>query len=82
MTFSGMLRCVAVVRTDVSEELSASFFRVTSIVEIGTTPAVTSNSPTLPYALPALSSQKFLVVITVRGRVDLGAQCVQKDLVK
>jgi hypothetical protein len=39
----GMLRCVALVRTDVSEELSASFIRVTRICELGTTLAVTSN---------------------------------------
>jgi hypothetical protein len=38
-----MLRLVALVRTDVSEELSASFFRVTSIGELGITLAVTSN---------------------------------------
>jgi hypothetical protein len=37
-----MLRPVALVRTDVLEELSASFIRVT-IGELGTTPAVTSN---------------------------------------
>jgi hypothetical protein len=37
-----MLRSVALVRTDVSEELSASI-RVTRIGEIGTTLAVTSN---------------------------------------
>jgi hypothetical protein len=40
---SGMLRRVALVRTDVSEELSASFIRATRIGEIGTTLAVTSN---------------------------------------
>jgi hypothetical protein len=38
-----MLRCVALVRTDVSEELSASFVRVTRIGELGTPLAVTSN---------------------------------------
>jgi hypothetical protein len=38
-----MLRCVALVRADVSEELSASFIRVTRIVELGTTLAVTIN---------------------------------------
>jgi hypothetical protein len=38
-----MLRRVALVRTDLSEELSASFIRVTRIVELGTTLAVTSN---------------------------------------
>jgi hypothetical protein len=32
-----MLRCVALVRTDVSEEFSASFIRVTRIGEIGAT---------------------------------------------
>jgi hypothetical protein len=40
---SGMLRRVALVRTDVSEELSASFIRVTRIGELGTMLAVTSN---------------------------------------
>jgi hypothetical protein len=34
---------VALVTTDVSEELSASFIRVTRIGELGTTLAVTSN---------------------------------------
>jgi hypothetical protein len=38
-----MLRRVALVRTDVSEELSASFIRVTRIGELGTTLAVTRN---------------------------------------
>jgi hypothetical protein len=41
MVLSGMLRHVALVRTDVSEELSASFIRVTGIGELGTTLAVT-----------------------------------------
>jgi hypothetical protein len=43
MASSGMLRHVALVRTDVSEELSASFIRVTRIGELGTMLAVTSN---------------------------------------
>jgi hypothetical protein len=43
MVSSGMLRRVALVRTDVWEELSASFIRVTKIGELGTTLAVTSN---------------------------------------
>jgi hypothetical protein len=42
-----MLRRVALVRTDVSEELIVSFFRVTRIVQLGTTLAVTSNRGTL-----------------------------------
>jgi hypothetical protein len=40
---SGMLRRVGLVRTDVQEELRASFNRVTRIGELGTTLAVTSN---------------------------------------
>jgi hypothetical protein len=42
MAFFGMLRRVTLVRTDVSEELSASFIRVTRIGELGTL-VVTSN---------------------------------------
>jgi hypothetical protein len=42
-----MLRRVPFVRTDVSEELSASIIRVTTISELGTTLAVTSNRHTL-----------------------------------
>jgi hypothetical protein len=40
MASYGMLHRVAVVRTDVSEELSASFIRVTTINELGITLAV------------------------------------------
>jgi hypothetical protein len=40
MASSGMLRRVALVRTDVSEALSASIIRVTRIGELGTTLAV------------------------------------------
>jgi hypothetical protein len=43
MPSSGMLRRVALVRTDVSEELSASIIRATRIGELGITLAVTSN---------------------------------------
>jgi hypothetical protein len=43
MASSGMLRRVALVKTDVSEELGASFIRITRIGELGTTLAVTSN---------------------------------------
>jgi hypothetical protein len=47
MVSSGTLRRVALVRTDVSEELSASFIRVTKICELGATFAVSSNRRTL-----------------------------------
>jgi hypothetical protein len=39
MASSGMLRRVILVRTDLSEELSASFIRVTRIGELGATGA-------------------------------------------
>jgi hypothetical protein len=42
-----MLRRVDLVRTDVSEEPSASIIRVTRIGDLGTTLAVTSNRQTL-----------------------------------
>jgi hypothetical protein len=47
MASSGMLRRVTLVRTDVSEKLSASIIRLTRIGELGTTLAVTSNRRTL-----------------------------------
>jgi hypothetical protein len=43
-----MLHRVALVRTDVSEELRASFIRVRRIGELGTTLAVTSVVPSSP----------------------------------
>jgi DNA-binding TFAR19-related protein (PDSD5 family) len=51
-----MLSRVAFVRTDVSEELSASFIRLTRIGEVRTTLAVTSNRRTLRRIL-GISSQ-------------------------
>jgi hypothetical protein len=47
MVSSGMLRRVALVKTEVSEEPGASFIRVTRIGELGTTQAATSNRRTL-----------------------------------
>jgi hypothetical protein len=46
MASSGMLRRVALVKTDVSEVLSASIIRVTRICELGTTLAATNNRRT------------------------------------
>jgi hypothetical protein len=47
MVSSGLLHRVAIVRTDVSEEIGATFIRVTKIGELGTTQAATSNRRTL-----------------------------------
>jgi hypothetical protein len=55
MVPSGMIRRVALVRTDVSDELSASFIRVTRFGELRTTLAVTSNRRTLRLLLVTVS---------------------------
>jgi hypothetical protein len=47
MASYGILRRMDLVRTSVSEEISASFIRVIRIGELGTTLAVTSNRRTL-----------------------------------
>jgi hypothetical protein len=66
MVSSGLLRRVAHVRTDVSEEPGASFIRVTKIGEQGTTEAATSNRRTLPY-LHQLKFLCFYLDIYVNG---------------
>jgi hypothetical protein len=74
-----MLRCVTLVKTYVSEELSASFISVTRIGELGTTLAVTSNRRTLRRNVPsspilvtlmkeALSSSETSVLTRATGR--------------
>jgi hypothetical protein len=54
MASSGMLRHVALVQTDVSEELSASFIRVTRIGELGT--SVTSSQKTPFFIVTAVKT--------------------------
>jgi hypothetical protein len=61
---SGMLRRVALVTTDVSEELNPSFIRVTRIGELGTTLAATSNRRTLRCVVP---SSPILVTLMKEG---------------
>jgi hypothetical protein len=58
MASSGMLRRVALVRTDFSEERRASIIRVTRIGEVGTALAATSNRRTL-----CISSQSASIVV-------------------
>jgi hypothetical protein len=66
-----MLRRVALVRTDISEELSASFIRV-AIGELGATVAVTSVVPSSPILVTlmkeALSSYETSVLTTTTCR--------------
>jgi hypothetical protein len=57
-----MLGRVALVRTDVSEELSASFIRVTRIGELGTTLAITSNRQLrMLFVVPAVMALQYAV---------------------
>jgi hypothetical protein len=58
-----MLGRVALVRTDVSEELSASFIRVARIGELGTTLAVTSSVHRLLVTANVVPSSPILVTL-------------------
>jgi hypothetical protein len=64
MPSSGMLRRVALVRTDVLEEPSASIIRVTRIGVLGTTLALTSNRRTL-----RRNTKKYSFIIYNFGRI-------------
>jgi hypothetical protein len=59
----GTLRRVALVRTDVSGDLSASFIRVTRIGEVRTTLAVTINRRTLAYQPRPLYEESWVSVL-------------------
>jgi hypothetical protein len=65
MASSWILRHVALVRTEVSEELSASVIRVTRIGELRTTLTVTSNRRTLLRMAFLRSVRRFLVTASV-----------------
>jgi hypothetical protein len=59
-----MLHHLALVRTDVSEELSTSFIKVTRIGELGKTLAVTSNLCRLLVTASVVPSSPILVTLT------------------
>jgi hypothetical protein len=63
MVSSGLLRRVALVRTDVSEEPGASFVRVTRIGELGTTLAATCNRRRLLVAASIVPSSPIIVTM-------------------
>jgi hypothetical protein len=60
-----MVHRVALVRADVSEELSPSFFRVTRIGELGKTLAVTSNRHTLRRNTKCVGCKLYLALFLV-----------------
>jgi hypothetical protein len=72
MVSSGILRRVALERTEVSEELSTSFIRMTRIDELGTTLALTSNRRTSNLTLFNFSIFTFREDVLGRGRIDAG----------
>jgi hypothetical protein len=67
MESSGMLRSGAIVRTDVSEELSVSFIRVTRIDELRTMVAVTCNRLTLRSNGEHSSQEMTIFIFSVVG---------------
>jgi demethoxyubiquinone hydroxylase (CLK1/Coq7/Cat5 family) len=76
MPSSGMLRRVALVRADVSEELSASIIRVTRIGELGKL-AVTSNRSMLRRNT-TLRSYKRFVTLFWDSELDYETLCSEK----
>jgi hypothetical protein len=62
MVYSGMLLCVALVITDVSEELSASFIMVTRTGELATANVVTSSPILVTLMKEALNSSETSVL--------------------
>jgi hypothetical protein len=63
MASSGMLRRVAIVITDVSDELSASFIRVTRISELGTMLAFLHSVRRLPAKASVVPSSPIRVTL-------------------
>jgi hypothetical protein len=76
MVSSGLLRRVALVRTDVSEEPGASI-RVTKIGELGTTQAATSNRFLQePHGVTTQKTPFFIVTAVKTSNLTFMATCL------
>jgi hypothetical protein len=73
-----MLRRVVLVRTVVSEEISAYFIKVTGIGELGTTLAVTINRRTLRRNTKCLPQRRIVIAfeLTPHNRVRCNASFI------
>jgi hypothetical protein len=71
MPSSGLLRRVALVRTDVSEGRNASIVRVRRIGELGTTLAVTSNRRILRRKIKCI-----IIIIIIISSISIYSQRV------
>jgi hypothetical protein len=82
MPSSGMLRGVALVRSDVSEELRASIIRVTRIRELGKELAVTSNGSTLRRNISAnvVSNSPVLVILMMEALCSSETSVLTTDI--
>jgi hypothetical protein len=78
MATSGMLRRGALVRTDVSEELSAPTIRGTRTGELGTTLAVTSYRRRFLVTANVVPSSPVLVVLMMEAQVPLKRRFLQQ----
>jgi hypothetical protein len=78
MPSSGMLRRVALARSEVSEETSASIFTVRRIIEIVTTLAVTSNRGKLPRNTDTVDTVDKTFVTKVVGNCRLVVLSLQE----
>jgi hypothetical protein len=83
MVSSAMLRHVALVRTDVSEELIASFIRVTRIGELGTTPShlvFLRSMRRLLVTASAVPSSPILVTLTMEALSSSETRATQHNI--